>query len=134
MLCLIKCEGKIMTKKILLIEDDENLIKSLTDFMEKEDFEITFAINGEEGILKAKSIKPDLIILDIILPKKNGFTVLEELKKDEGLKNIPVIILTNLEEEKDIEKALSLGAYTYLVKANYSLDEILKKIKEILEK
>lgn len=123
-----------MAKKILLIEDDENLIKSLTDFMGKESFEIISAMDGKEGILKAKSAKLDLILLDIILPKKNGFTVLEELKKDNDLKNIPVIILTNLEEEKDIEKALSLGAYTYLVKANYSLDEILKKIKEVLEK
>lgn len=125
---------KNMTKKILLIEDDENLIRSLTDFIKKEGFEIISAMNGEEGIKKAGIINPDLILLDIILPKKNGFAVLEELKKDENLKNIPVVILTNLEEEKDIEKALSLGAYTYLVKANYSLDDILKKVREILEK
>lgn len=120
--------------KILLIEDDENLIRSFTDFMEKERFEVISATNGEEGVETAKKINPDLILLDVILPKKNGFTVLEELKKDDNSKKIPVIILTNLEEEKDIEKALSLGAYTYLVKANYSLDEILKKIKEVLEK
>lgn len=123
-----------MTKKILLIEDDANLIRSLTDFIKKEGFEIISAMNGEEGIKKAGITNPDLILLDIILPKKNGFTVLEALKKDENLKNIPVVILTNLEEEKDIEKALSLGAYTYLVKANYSLDDILKKVREILEK
>lgn len=123
-----------MMKKILLVEDDENLIKSFNDFISKEGFDFKSAVNGEDGIELAKQEKPDLILLDIVIPKKSGFDVLYELKKDENLKNIPVIILTNLEEEKDIEKALSLGAYTYLVKANYSLDEIIKKIKEVLER
>lgn len=123
-----------MPKKILLIEDDENLIRSFNDFISKEGFEFKNAVNGEEGINLAKQEKPDLILLDIVIPKKSGFDVLQELKSDEALKNTPVIILTNLEEEKDIEKALSLGAYTYLVKANYSLEEIVKKIKEVLEK
>lgn len=119
-------------KKILLIEDDENLIRSLKDFIEKEGYEVSNAIDGEKGILAAKKNKPNLILLDIILPKKSGFTILEEIKSDPELKSIPVIILTNLEEEKDIEQALSLGAYTYLVKANYSLEDIAKKIKEAI--
>lgn len=119
-------------KKILFIEDDENLVSSVKTFIEKEGYDFSSAFDGEEGMLKVKSAQPDLILLDIILPKKNGFEVLKELKENPELKNIPVVILTNLEQESDIEKALSLGAYTYLVKANYSLEEMVRKVKEIL--
>lgn len=121
-------------KKILFIEDDDNLIKSFSERIKKEGIDFIYALNGEEGVKTAKKAKPDLILLDIILPKKSGFDVLKEIKEDETIKNTPVIILTNLEEKKDIEKALSYGAYTYLIKANYSLNDIIEKIKEILEK
>ena len=82
----------------------------------------------------AQAEKPDLILLDLILPKKDGFAVLQDLKKDETLKSIPVIVLTNLEGTTDVEKVLELGATTYLVKANYDLQEIIFKIKQTLEK
>jgi len=121
-------------KKILFIEDDDNLIKSFGDEIKKDGIDFIYALNGEDGVKMAKKEKVDLILLDIILPKKSGFDVLKEIKEDETIKNTPVIILTNLEEEKDIEKALSYGAYTYLVKANYSLNDIIKKVKEVLEK
>ena len=121
-------------KKILFIEDDDNLIKSFGDEIKKDGIDFIYALNGEDGVKMAKKEKADLILLDIILPKKSGFDVLKEIKEDETIKNTPVIILTNLEEEKDIEKALSNGAYTYLVKANYSLNDIIKKVKEVLEK
>lgn len=120
-------------KKILFIEDDENLIKSFKGFIENEGFQFFSATDGEKGLESAREIRPDLILLDLILPKKNGFTVLKEVKDDNDLKETPVIILTNLEDEKDIEKTLSLGAYTYLIKANYSLNDIIKKIKEALQ-
>ncbi len=81
----------------------------------------------------AKKEIPDLILLDIILPKKNGYEVLEELKKDEQTKKIPVILLTNLESPEDIEKAFEKGASTYLVKSDYRLEDIVKKIKETLK-
>ncbi len=119
-------------KKILFIEDEPTLQKAIGRFLEKEGYQIESALNGELGLEVSKKIKPDLILLDIILPKKDGFEVLKELKEDEATKNIPVIILTNLESDVDVEKALSLGATTYLVKANYELEEITKKIKEIL--
>ncbi|RJQ13902.1 response regulator, partial [Candidatus Parcubacteria bacterium] len=74
----------------------------------------------------------DLILLDLILPKKDGFEVLKELKSDEHTKAVPVIVLTNLEQSADVEKAIAFGATTYLVKANYSLDELLQKIKSVI--
>lgn len=125
-------ENKISNgvKKILFIEDDPSLVKSLKEFIEKEGFEYVAAFDGESGLEAAKKESPDLILLDLILPKKSGFDVLNEIKQQDELKLIPIIVLTNLEDGKDIEKVLSLGADSYLVKANYSLEEIVKKIKE----
>ena len=118
-------------KKILFIEDDSNLVQSLKDVIEREGFEFISAFDGEKGLELIKKERPDLILLDLILPRKSGFDVLAEIKADEELKTIPVIILTNLENDKDVERALSLGVNTYLVKANYSLEEVMKKIKEL---
>ncbi len=119
-------------KTILLIEDEPTLQKRIEEALAKEGYQIENAMDGETGLQKAKELKPELIILDIILPKKDGFEVLKELKQDESTKNIPVVILTNLESSNDVKKALELGATTYLVKANYELSEIIEKIKEII--
>lgn len=120
-------------KKILFIEDESALQKTLGDFLREEGFEVISALNGKDGLRLAKTEIPDLILLDLILPKINGFDVLRNLKKDEKTKEIPVIILTNLESLEDIERAISLGAKTYLVKSNYSLEEVIEKIKKALE-
>jgi DNA-binding response OmpR family regulator len=120
-------------KKILIIEDEQALQKTLTSKLESEGYKVFTSLNGIEGLEIAKKEKPTLIILDLILPKKNGFEVLEGLKIDEDTKEIPVIVLTNLENMGDIQKVIDLGATTYLVKANYELNEILEKIKKILE-
>ncbi|PJE69441.1 MAG: response regulator [Candidatus Staskawiczbacteria bacterium CG10_big_fil_rev_8_21_14_0_10_38_10] len=117
-------------KKILFIEDESALQKTFDDILRQENYEITPALDGEIGLSLAKSAKPDLILLDLILPKLNGFEVLKRLKEDKETKEIPVIVLTNLEEMADIERALELGATTYLVKANYSLKEVIEKIKK----
>jgi DNA-binding response OmpR family regulator len=119
-------------KTILFIEDEPTLQKTVGHFLEKEGYQVKSALNGKLGLEMAKKFKPDLILLDLILPKKDGFEVLQELKTDEATKNIPVIVLTNLEGSTDVERALSLGATTYLVKANYDLDEVAEKIKETL--
>ena len=119
-------------KTILFIEDEPTLQKTVGQFLEKEGYQTKSALDGQVGLALAKKFKPDLILLDLILPKKDGFEVLRELKKDATTKDIPVIILTNLEGGVDVEKALSLGATTYLVKANYELEEVAKKIKETL--
>ena len=119
-------------KKILFIEDEPSLRKSIKKLLEDHHYLLLEAEDGEAGLLLAKKEKPDLILLDLILPKKDGFEVLAELKNDSETINIPVIVLTNLSQPQDIEKALSLGAISYLVKANYSLLEILEKIKNTI--
>ena len=119
-------------KTILFIEDEPILQKLIGRFLEKEDFQVISALNGEVGLKLTKKMKPDLILLDLILPRKDGFEILKELKENDETKEIPVIILTNLEGSGDVEKALSLGATTYLVKANYELKEVVEKIKETL--
>ncbi len=118
--------------KILIIEDESSLQASLKEFLSLENFETIGAFNGEEGVELAIKECPDLILLDIILPKKNGFEVLEEIKKNEKTKKIPVILLTNLESPDDVTKAFEMGVTTYLVKSSYSLEDIVKKIKETI--
>jgi DNA-binding response OmpR family regulator len=120
--------------KILFIEDESALQKSLGDLLKSQNFEVVSATDGESGVNLAIQTKPDLILLDLILPKMHGLQVLEALKKNPETNKIPVIILTNLEGAQDVEKALELGATTYLVKANYDLDELVERInKAIIE-
>ncbi|MBI2640477.1 MAG: response regulator [Candidatus Sungbacteria bacterium] len=99
-------------KKILFIEDESALQRAATQILSEEGYQMSSALDGEIGLRLAKEEKPDLILLDLILPKKDGFEVLQELKRDEATKNIPVVILTNLEGSTDVEKALQLGATT----------------------
>lgn len=121
-----------MNKKILLIEDEAALQKSLGDTLTEEGFLVLSALDGEVGERLAKSEKPDLIILDLILPRKDGLEVFRSLKDDELTRDIPVVVLTNLERIEHVEKVLEMGAKTYLVKANYTLREIVEKIKQTL--
>ena len=122
-----------MNRKILFIEDEEVLQHALGEALQGAGFEVIKAADGEEGLRAATQVSPDLILLDLILPKMSGFEVLDALKKDLTTKQIPVMILTNLEGSADIERALAAGATTYLVKSNYNLDDILAKIKVIFE-
>ncbi len=119
-------------KKILIIEDEQTLQKTLGDILKKEGYEIINALDGEIGLRLAKTKKPDLILLDLILPKVLGFDVLKNLKQDPETKEMPVIILTNLESMENVEKAIMLGATTYLLKTEYSLKELIEKIKKTL--
>jgi len=119
-------------KKILFVEDEQTLQKALKEVLEKEGYNVLPASNGEEGLSSAKEQKPNLILLDLILPKMDGFEVLKNLKADNECREIPVIVLTNLEGSSDVGRAIELGATTYLVKAQYSLDEVTKKIKEVI--
>jgi len=122
-----------MAKKLLFIEDEAAIHKTLSDVLQKEGYETLAARDGEAGLQRAQAEQPDLILLDLILPKMNGFEVLKALKDDEKTKEIPVIILTNLEQMENVQKAIDLGATTYLVKANYSLEEVVNKVKDALE-
>lgn len=121
-----------MAKKILFVEDEEALQKTLGDLLRRKGYEVISALDGESGLKLAKESDPDLILLDLILPKVHGFDVLKEIKADPKTKDIPLIVLTNLEGMGDVEQALELGATTYLVKANYSLDEVLEKVRRAL--
>lgn len=118
--------------KILVIEDDQFLrdliVKKLTD----EGFDVSQAIDGEEGSRLAKEEKPDLVLLDLILPGIDGFEVLKELKSDSEFSKTPVIILSNLGQKDDIDRGLKLGAKDYLIKAHFTPGEIVKKVKETL--
>jgi len=117
----------------LIIEDDLVLQKALCEYLVSEGFKVKCASDGEEGVAMANQEKPDLILLDIVLPKKDGYEVLTEVRAGQDTKNIPIVLLTNLGSIADVEKALELGATTYLVKADYKLEEVTAKVKEILE-
>lgn len=119
-------------KKILFIEDEAALQKTFSDVLTQEGFKVLNALDGEQGLRMAKSERPDLILLDLILPKVHGFEVLKILKEDSATKDISVIVLTNLESTNDVERAIELGATTYLVKANYDLEDVIKKVKNAL--
>jgi len=119
-------------QKILFVEDDQFLRKIYFTKLSKENLELKAAVDGEEGLELAKSEKPDLIILDMILPKMNGFEVLQELKNDNKTKKIPVVVLSNLGQESDVDRAMSMGAVDYLIKTDFSINEVVDKIGKYL--
>lgn len=120
-------------KKILLIEDDPFLSSLLGNRLKREGFDLSSVKNGSEAIKELKANKPDLVLLDIILPGKSGFEVLEDMKSDPQLPKIPVIIISNLGQDADIEKGKELGAAEYIVKAKVSIDDLVSKIKDYLK-
>ncbi len=121
-----------MPKKILIIEDHVFLKELIAKQLNEEGYEIIEAEDGEEGLKKAKE-KPDLILLDLILPGIDGFQVLENIKQDPETADVPVIILSNLGQKEDIDKGMSLGAEDFLVKANFTPGEIIEKVKKRLD-
>jgi len=120
--------------KVLLIDDD-NFIRKIYKFeLSKENIEVDLAESAEIGLEKVKFSKPDLILLDMMLPGKNGFDVLSELQADEEFKKIPVIVFSSLSQENDIKKAMDLGCVKYLPKDTHSTDKIISEIKDIFLK
>lgn len=118
--------------KILVAEDEPVLQQSLGDKIKREGWEYIPALNGKEGLAKINEVKPDLVLLDLRMPEMGGLEMLTEVRKLYNKKDLPVIILTNLSDGEDISQSLELGADIFLVKANYSLAEIIEKIKEAL--
>ena len=116
--------------KVLLIEDDIPSVKIYRNKLEMNQFDVSVATTGDEGLRKAQAEQPDAIILDLILPGLDGFLVLEELKKDPRTEKIPVVILSNLGQKDDIERGKALGAVDYLVKADESLVGLVEKMKK----
>lgn len=120
-------------KSILFIEDEAALQKTLGDALVQEGYEVVAALDGDIGLRLAKEKNPDLILLDLVLPRRDGFSVLSELKKNPSTAAVPVIVLTNLENMEDIQRVLDLGAMTYLVKSNYALQDVINKVKQACE-
>jgi len=119
--------------KILVIEDDKFLRELIAKKLVKENFTVSEAVDGESGMKKISEEKPDLVLLDLILPGIDGFEVLSRAKLDSFLKDIPIIVLSNLGQKEDIERCMSLGAADYLVKAHFTPAEIVEKTKLALK-
>ena len=120
-------------KLIILVEDDEFLAELYATKLKLENYEVILATDGEKGLKMIKEKKPDLILLDIILPKMDGFEILKAIKNEKELKDIPVILLTNLSQKDEVKKGLDLGANDYLIKAHFMPSEVVKKIKQTIK-
>lgn len=121
-------------KKILLVEDDNFIIDIYITKLKEVGFSVQSAANGEDALAKIKQSRPDLVLLDIVLPQVTGFEFLQEIKSMPELKNVPVIVLSNLGQKKEVEKGLSLGAAKYLIKAHYTPTEVVEEIRTVLNK
>ncbi|MDQ7814946.1 MAG: response regulator [Patescibacteria group bacterium] len=121
-----------MKKKVLIIEDDGFLASIYAQKLELSGYEVAFATNGEDGLKLAQKDRPDLVLLDLLMPRMDGFEVLEKIKADEATKGIKVLVLSNLGQKEDVERCLKLGAEGYVIKAHSLPDETVKRIQEIL--
>jgi DNA-binding response OmpR family regulator len=119
-----------MAKTILIVEDDKFLRELIGEKLESEGYEISTAVDGEKGIEKIKNEKPDLILLDLILPGIDGFEILSRIKKDSEMAKIPVVILSNLGQKEEVERGLKMGAVDYLIKAHFTPREIVDKVEK----
>jgi len=117
-----------MAKKILIVEDEEILSDLLQKRLKKEGYGVLLARNGEEGLKMIKKERPNLVLLDVIMPKMSGFQVMEEMNKEENLKKIPVIIISNSGQPEEIGRAQELGAKDWLIKTEFDPEEVLKKV------
>jgi DNA-binding response OmpR family regulator len=120
--------------RILLIEDDAPMVKMYSTKLQKENFEVEVAIDGEQGLQKARDWQPDLIVLDLMIPRLGGMQVLEQLRASPKTKQTPVVILSNLSQEEDIKRSQELGVKEFLIKANFTPSQVVKKIREHLGK
>ena len=121
-----------LNKKILVVEDEISLLKAIEEKFIHEGFEVLKARNGEEGLRMAIETKPDIILLDIIMPKMDGITMIKELRKDAWGKNAKIILLTNLSSPEAVTEAIQHNVYDYLVKTNWKLEAIVLKVKTML--
>ncbi len=122
-----------MSNKILVVEDDKFLRELISQKLAREGYTVIEAVDGEKGIESIKENVPDMVLLDLILPGIDGFEVLAKMKSDPVLVNIPVIILSNLGQQEDIEKGMEMGANDYLIKAHFTPGEIIEKIQSIIK-
>lgn len=121
-------------KSILLVEDDPFIGEIYETKLKEAGFEVKIAKDAQKALIFLEEQKPDLVLLDIVLPNIDGWELLKKIRKDERLKNTKVIILSNLEQKPHIEKGLQLGADSYLIKAHYTPSQVIQEIKSVLEK
>jgi two-component system alkaline phosphatase synthesis response regulator PhoP len=121
-------------KKVLIVEDESAMLQALKYKFESENFIVFTAKNGLEGLKEAEKNNPDIILLDIIMPKMDGVTMLDKLRHEKWGKKIPVIVLTNLSEAEKIGEVAKSGSYDYLVKTDWQIDEVVKKARERMKK
>lgn len=120
--------------KVLVAEDDKFLLNAYKVKLTKAGYDLKTATDGDEALAVLKEFIPDVIILDLIMPKKDGFTVLEHIKNDDKLKHIPVIVASNLGQKEDIDHAMKLGAKDYIIKSDFSLGALVNKINALVHK
>ncbi len=119
-------------KSILIIEDEEILLNLLQNKLSQENYQVEIAKDGQEGLVKAKENKPDLILLDIVMPKMGGFEVMEEISQDKYLKDVPIIIISNSGQPVELDRAKKLGAKDWLIKTDFTAEEVMGKVKKQL--
>jgi len=120
-------------KKILIIEDERSMLQALSDTFKIENFDVFGAEDGEKGLEVAFKKHPDVILVDIIMPKMDGLTMLRKLREDDWGKSVPVMILTNLSDMEKMAEAAEIGVCNYLIKTDWSLVDIVKKVKKLLK-
>ena len=120
------------TRRILVAEDDRFLRKAAEMALKRQGYTVLTAADGEEALRAARSVLPDLILLDLIMPKLNGFDVLQALKKEAATAKIPVIVLSNLGQDRDVQQAMDAGATAYFIKTDLSLQALVQRVEETL--
>lgn len=124
--------NKNADKKILIIEDEQVLSDVISQKFKEEGYQVFVAADGIQGMEQIRSIKPDLVFLDLVMPKKDGMEVLEDIRMDESLRKIPVVVISNSGQQTEIERIVGLGVRDYIIKAQFSPDEVLEKVKKYL--
>lgn len=120
-------------KKILIVDDEVQIARAYRDHFDRGGYDVDVAYDGEEALTKIKDSAPDIILLDILMPRMDGLSTLKELKEDPDFKHIPVIMLTNLDQKEDMVKASESGVFLYFIKANTSLEVLDRWVKDLVE-
>ena len=118
-----------MDKKILIVEDEQSLVDIMAAKLKDEGFEVATAGDGEAGLKKALEWKPDVILLDVMMPKMDGMAMLREVRKHDELRKIQIIMLTNLSDSEKVNEAMQHGVFDFLVKSNWEIDDLVKEVR-----